>query len=97
MDFSGQTVVVVAKDQVSCDVSGEVAILNLKSGLYFGLDLLGTQVWKLLQKPLRVAEIQETVLREYEVEPEQCERDLKTLLENLFNEGLIEVREGPSL
>ncbi len=34
--LSGQSMVVVSQDQVSCDLSGESAILNLKAGVYYG-------------------------------------------------------------
>src|SRR5580704_14808507 len=94
VNFSPETVVVAAKDQVSCDLGGEAAVLNIKNGVYYGLDPIGAQVWKLLQKPQRVSEISDAVLREYEVEPERCRRDLQTLLERLLQEGLIEVRNS---
>ena len=94
--LSGQSVVVAAKDQVSCDLQGEAAILNLANGVYYGLDLIGAQVWTLLQQPRRVAEIRDAVLREYEVEPERWQSDLLALLERLQAEGLIEVRDDPA-
>jgi hypothetical protein len=93
-NLSGQSIVVAAKDQVSCDLGGEAAILNMKSGVYYGLDPIGAQVWNLLQKPHRVAEIREAVVRDYDVEPERCERDVIALLESLLAEGLIEVQNG---
>ena len=94
--LSGQSVVVAAKDQVSCDLQGEAAILNLANGVYYGLDLIGAQVWTLLQQPRRVEEIRDAVLREYEVEPERWQSDLLALLERLQAEGLIEVRDDPA-
>jgi len=36
--IADQSVVVAVKDQVSCDLAGEAAILNMKSGVYYGLD-----------------------------------------------------------
>jgi hypothetical protein len=92
--LSGQSIVVAAKDQVSCDLGGEAAILNIKSGVYYGLDPIGAQVWNLIQKPHRVAEVREAVVRDYDVEPERCERDVIALLESLLAEGLIEVQNG---
>lgn len=92
--LSEQTVVVAAKDQVSCDLGGEAAILNIKNGVYYGLDPVGARVWNLLQEPRRVAEVRDAVAGEYDVEPARCERDLITLLEKLLAEGLIEVRDG---
>ena len=36
------------------DVSGEVVLLNLQSGVYYGLDPVGSRMWQLLmeQRPL---------------------------------------------
>jgi hypothetical protein len=92
--ISEHTVVVAAKDQVSCDLAGEAAILNIKNGVYYGLDPVGARIWNLVQQPRSVLEIQRTIVGEYDVEPERCSRDLLDLLEKLFSEGLIEVKDG---
>jgi hypothetical protein len=94
LTISGHSVVVAAKDQVSCDLAGEGAILNIKSGVYYGLDPVGARIWSLMQEPREVAEIQNAITDEYEVEPERCARDLVGLLEKLLAEGLIEVKNA---
>jgi hypothetical protein len=94
--LSSQSIVVAASDQVSCDLDGEAAILSTASGIYYGLDPLGAQVWALLRKPQRVEEIVDAVLSQYDVEPKRCERDLIILLEQLLAVGLIEVRHEPA-
>src|ERR1700676_797883 len=96
VNLSVQSVVVATKDQVSCDLGGEAAILSIRNGVYYGLDPVGAQIWNLLQQPHCVAEIREAVVQEYEVDPERCERDLMALLERLLLEGLIEVKESGS-
>jgi len=88
--------IVAAEGQVSADLSGEVVILNLDSGLYYGLDAVGARIWGLIQVPKTVMEIRAALLEEYEVEPERCERDLSALLQSLAAEGLIEVKNGAS-
>lgn len=90
--LSEQSVVMVTKDQVSCDLGPESAILSMKDGIYYGLDPIGTCVWKLLQTPRRIADIRDVLLQEYDVEAEHCQRDLVELLEDLLRAGLIEVR-----
>lgn len=47
----------------------------------------------MIQEPRTVNEIQEMLLNEYEVEPEDCKRDLLALLQKLADEGLVEVRD----
>ena len=91
--LSGQSMVVVSQDQVSCDLSGESAILNLKAGVYYGLNEVGTRIWKLIQEPRRVSEIWDVILEEYEVEPDRCEDDTVELLQELMENGLVEVTD----
>ncbi len=96
-DIKGTSIVVVGKDQISADLSGEAAILNLKSGIYYGLNEVGARIWSLLKEPKAVDEIKNTLLREFDVEPERCALDLFALLKELSSHGLIEVRneKGP--
>lgn len=89
----GSSIVVTAKDQVSADLAGETAILNLESGVYYSLNEVGAYIWSLIQEPRTVNEIQDAILEEYEVEPDRCERDILTLLEQLAGAGLIEIRD----
>ena len=84
--------VVVSQDQVSCELGGETAILNLKAGVYYGLNEVGARIWKLIHEPKRVSEIHDTILEEYEVEPDRCEADILVLLQALLDNGLIEVK-----
>ncbi len=83
------------RDQVSSDLKGEVAILDLKAGVYYGLDDVGARIWNLIQEPKAVSEIRDTLLQEYDVEADRCERDLLALLQRLADEGLVEVEDAP--
>lgn len=87
------SIVVVASDQLSSDLSGEVVILNLKSGTYYGLNTMGARIWNLLQQPKAVDELQKILLDEYEVEVDRCESDLQALLQELAANGLVEVKD----
>ncbi len=89
--LSENSTVVVTKDQVSADLSGEAAILNLKTSTYFGLNTVGASIWKLIQEPKTVGEIRDAITEEYDVEPERCEHDILELLQELSKNGLIEI------
>jgi Coenzyme PQQ synthesis protein D (PqqD) len=83
--------IVLSKDQVSCDLAGEAAILNVKSGVYFGLDPIGARIWHLIKQHGRVDAVRDAILAEYDVEPARCEADLLALLSRMAEAGLIEV------
>ena len=82
--------VVAAANQVSCELAGEAAILNLRSGVYYGLNPVGAFIWKLIQQPQPVAGLLEAVWQEYEVDRAKCEEDLMRLLNDLAEHNLIE-------
>lgn len=89
--ISANSIVVACKDQVSCELEGEAAILDLKSGTYFGLNPVGAIVWSIIAEPRRVTEICEVLLDRYDVAPEQCDREVVELLGELHAQGLIQV------
>ena len=74
-------------------MGSQVAILNLKSGIYYGLDTVGSRFWELVQTPRRLGEVEAALLAEYEVRPEQLGPDVRGLCHNLFEAGLIEIRD----
>jgi hypothetical protein len=87
-----QSRIAVSADQVSCDLAGEVAILNLKNSVYYGLDPVGASVWNLIQQPKTFAEIRDALLGIYEVDSAQLESDLQVLLGELSEQGLIDIQ-----
>ena len=88
---SDRSTVVASSNQVSSDLGGEIAILDLKGGKYYGLDEVGARVWALIQKPAVVSEVQAAIAEEYDVEPALAHRDVLALLQRLAEEELIEV------
>ncbi len=89
--------VVAVPEQISSELAQEAVILNLKSGVYYGLSEVGASIWNLIQQPKTVNEIRDAIVTEYEVEPERCDRDLLALLQELEAEGLIEVKNETSV
>ena len=82
----------IAQDVVSCDLVDEAAILNMKDGVYYGLNPVGARIWNLIQNPLKVKEILEALVDEYDVDKETCQTDLMELLKQLLEKELIEIK-----
>ncbi len=86
--------IAVVSHQVSCDLSGESIVLELDSGVYYGLNEVAARVWTLAQSPVTLHAVVRTLLDEYDVAREQCERDVLGLVHELRERGLLDVREG---
>ena len=92
--ISLDSIVSVAADQVSCELDGEAAILNLKTGSYFGLDPIGAMVWSLIAGPIAVHEIVDAIVAQYDVKRARCQQDLLALLATLDQRSLILIGDG---
>jgi hypothetical protein len=93
--ISMESTVVVAKEQMSCGLDDEAVILSLKKGVYYSLNPCGNRIWTMIQKPVNVGKIRDTILEEYDIDKETCEKDLLYLLSDLKKEGLV-VIENPT-
>ncbi|MBW4575023.1 MAG: PqqD family peptide modification chaperone [Aphanothece sp. CMT-3BRIN-NPC111] len=96
LNLDQNSVVVAIQDQVSSGLPDEAIILNLKSDVYYGIAAVGARIWNLLEQPITVQEIRNTILSEYEVDPERCEADILRFLQKLMTEGLIEISNEPT-
>jgi hypothetical protein len=84
--------IVAASDVLATEFGDEVVILNLRDGVYYGLEDVGTRIWQLLQQPVSVLTIREAIVAEFEVESARCERDIRLLLTDLVARRLVEIR-----
>jgi len=85
----------VGADHLLCqEIDGEMVLLDLRSGMYLGLNGVGTFVWKLIssrESPVRVGEIVEAVTAEFDVAAGTARRDLDQLLEDLSSNRLVHI------
>jgi hypothetical protein len=85
--------VVVAKEQMSCGLDDEVVILSIKKGVYYSLNPCGNRIWSLIQKPVTVRKVRDTLLEEFDIDKETCEKDLLSLLSCMKKEGLVVIED----
>ena len=81
----------VNDDVLFQELQGEAVLLNLKSGVYFGLDPVGTRIWQLFAEHEVLAEIARTIVAEYDVAEDRCSADLLVLVADLERQGLVAV------
>ena len=93
LEISPQAIISPMPEQISSELNGEVVILNLSSGVYYGLNEAGTRIWELLQQPRSFKELHSVLIKEYDVQPDTCRQELLKLLLELKTACLIEVKD----
>jgi hypothetical protein len=72
-------------------VDGELIGMSVERGACYGLNGVGTRVWELLAEPRSIADLCDQLTSEYEVDADQCLREVLDLVEELRSEGLVTV------
>jgi hypothetical protein len=85
-----------AADLVSADLDGEIALMSVAAGKYYGLEPVGSRIWALLETSRSVSEICTVLVAEFEVEREQCEREVLAFLNLMAQANLIKVVNEPT-
>ena len=93
LEISKNAVISSTQCQISSELANEAVILNLDSGIYYGLNEVGARVWELIQQPQRFSKLHSILLEEYDVSAEACKQDLTKVLWDLKAASLIEVSD----
>jgi len=88
-DLSLNSSLKVSDDVVFRELDGEGVILNLASGVYFGLDQTGTRMWRLIEQHGHLAAVLAALRDEYDADPETLAQDLVRLAAELSDKGLL--------
>ncbi len=73
------------------DLQGELVVLEVNRGFYFGLDAIGTRIWHLLREQRSLQQVVAILVEEYEVVEEPAAEDLLAFVRQLREHGLLEI------
>src|SRR5262245_25885873 len=69
----------------------EIVLLDFSAGVYFGLDMIGADIWRGLDGGKTLTEIADGLVRRYEVALDRAVPDVVALVGELAAHGLVEV------
>ncbi len=78
------------------EIDGEVVMLSIENSEYYGMDKVGSRIWHLLEKPMRLRELVSALMEEFEVTEEQCTTDTIAFLKKITDKKLIDLDLTPS-
>lgn len=88
--------VVASKDQVSSEVDNETVILSLTTGEYYGLNVVASHIWSLIQQERSLREVRDVLMEAYDgIDEDGCTTQVIAVINDMLEMGLIE-RVGAS-
>jgi hypothetical protein len=94
MPIDLNSTVVRLDNLMSTQLDEEIVILNMAKNNYIALNEIGRRIWDLLERPMRVEELNLLLSREFAATPEQIAADVVPFLDKLASEGLLDVTVG---
>jgi len=82
--------VVIPESVVFRDLGGETVVLNLETGLYFGLDEVGTEVWNDLRGGSTLQQSFDRLRGEYDVPADTLRSDILRFVNHMASKGLVQ-------
>jgi len=79
------------QDLIANEIEGELVMMNLKSGKYFGLNLISTRIWELIEKPVSLQQLVSQMRDEYKVTQEKCEQEVSEFIVQLKDLKMVKV------
>jgi len=80
----------VPEGVLSRDLDGETVLLNLDTGIYFGLDAVGTDMWQAIRATKALGEAVEAMCDQYAADQTQVQDDLLRLANEMLRKGLLQ-------
>jgi hypothetical protein len=71
------------------DLGGDVVILNVETGIYFGLDGSCGQIWRELVEHGSIEKTFASLKQQFDAEPDELRRDLDALVDQLVEKRLV--------
>ena len=84
----------IPRDVMFKDLGGEAIVLNIKTGLYYGLNDTGTRMWNVLTQHAGVEQAYHALLAEYDVADSRLRQDLLELIGQLAQRGLLDIHDA---
>jgi hypothetical protein len=90
MPIAFDSIISVSSDVMVRKVGEESVLLDLKTERYLGLDNVSARFWELLTSGGSIQSAYDTLVEEFEVEPERLRNDLDDFVQELIQFGLVE-------
>ena len=90
IELNADTRLAIPAPVMSRLVGDETVLLNLESGMYFGLDGVGQRIWELIADGKNLGKIAAVIASEFDVDEEKALSDLIDFAKDLNGRGLLE-------
>jgi hypothetical protein len=76
-------------DMVFSHIDGEVVMMSIETGEYYGLNPVASRIWELLEMPHTLHQLIDKLMQEFDIDKATCRNDVMPFLDRLMEKKLI--------
>lgn len=87
--IADSTIISRSPSVITAVVDGEVVMMSIEQGQYFGLDDIGSDIWKRLDPPCALADLIDRLAADYDADRASIAADVRALLETMAERDIV--------
>jgi hypothetical protein len=83
------TVISRSPSVLAAEVDSEIVMMSIQHGRYFGLDDIGSDIWKRIEQPCSFAALIEALAADYDADRATITKDVAALLTQMAEQDVV--------
>lgn len=96
LPINPESVIARSRAVVAAEIDGDLVMMSIEQGKYFGISGIGTRAWALLEQPTTIDTLCSRLVAEFDVDPATCRTDMLAFADKLLVLGLVDFHNHPS-
>jgi hypothetical protein len=90
--IADETIVSRSPSVRTAEMDGEIVMMSIEQGHYFGLDHIGSDIWKRIEAPCSFATLIDVLVADYEADRATIVSDVQSLLGHMAKHDIVRLR-----
>jgi hypothetical protein len=89
LNITDATVISRSPSVLTAEVDGEIVMMSIEQGRYFGLDDIGCDIWRRIEPPCSFAKLIEGLAADYEADRATIRTGVQNLLGHMVEHNVV--------
>jgi hypothetical protein len=81
---------------IAAKADQDLIMVSVTTGYYYGLSDVAREIWNAIGGPKKIADLVDDLTASYQIDSPSCEEQVLSFLEELLDEGLLQVKDAPA-
>ncbi len=90
-DLTPDTPLIRHPELVAAEMDGDLVMMSIEQGEYYGVGGVGPRIWELLEEPMSIDALTAKICSEFEVEEARCREDMTQFVTQMSEMGLVQI------